>query len=181
MQQLMMRTTRIPEAGAYRLRTDRCLAEFSVKHMMMKTARGRFAAAEGELIVDEHDPLASWVRVDLDARSFTTGQPERDEVICGPDFLDAANFPVIRFESTFVDEVAPGRFIVTGDLYIKDLVSEIELESRLVETGNGAVSFEGAGVLSRAAFGLTWRAGIERAGVVIADTIKITVAAEFAS
>lgn len=179
MQQLMMRTTRVPEAGKYRLRTDRCLAEFSVKHMMVKTARGRFAATVGELVVDKKDPLASWVRIDLNAASFSTGTPEHDEVMCGPDFLDVANFPLIRFESTFVAELAAGRFLVSGDLYVKDLVREVELESRLVEIGNRRVAFEGSTVLSRSDFGLTWRTAIEAAGVVIADTVKVTVAAEF--
>lgn len=181
MQQLMMRTTRLPEAGTYRLRTDRCLAEFSVKHMLVKTARGRFAATAGQLVIDRDDPMSSWVQVDLDAASFTTGTPERDQVMCSVDFLDVANFPTIRFESTFVAEQAAGRFLVGGDLYLKDLKSEVELESRIVDIGTGRVAFEGSTVISRRDFGLTWAAAIENAGVVVSDTVKVTVAAEFAS
>jgi polyisoprenoid-binding protein YceI len=177
----MMRTERLPDAGVYRLRTDRCLAEFSVKHMMVKTARGRFAALNGELSIDKKDPLASWVRVDLDAASFVTGLAERDETVCGPDFLDVAEFPVIRFESTFVTETAPGRFDVSGDLYIKDRVGAVDLECRMVTVGPRRVSFEGSGVISRAEFGLTWGPAIERVGAIVADTVKITVAAEFQS
>jgi polyisoprenoid-binding protein YceI len=149
--------------------------------MMVKTARGRFNAIDGELAIDELDPLSSWVRIDLDASSFATGVAERDDVLCGPDFLDAAQFPVIRFESTAVDEIAAGRFVVNGDLYVKNLVSDVELECRLVAIGVGRVAFEATTVISRADFGLTWSSAIEKAGVVVADTVKITVAAEFRS
>ena len=181
MTQLLLHTKKFPPAGRYGLVVDHCVAELSVKHMVVKTAKGRFTPLGGELHVDADDPLTSWVRVDLDAASFWTGIAERDEVIVGPDFLDAAHFPVIRFESTFVDEAGDGRFRVVGDLFVRDLVGEVELDARLVHVGRGRVAFEATGALSRVGYGLTWSAAIERAGVVVSDTVKLHLAAEFAA
>jgi polyisoprenoid-binding protein YceI len=158
----------------YRLVPDRCVAEFVIKQMTVKTARGRLAAIDGELRVDETDPAASRVWVRFDATSFTTGSVERDEAVCGEKFLDVTRFPEIRFESTRVDETGPGRYTVTGDLEIKGTARPVELESRVTATG-GRVAVEGTTIISREAFGLGWQPN----EFLLADTVKIFVAAEF--
>jgi polyisoprenoid-binding protein YceI len=155
------------------------VVEFAVKHMVVATARGRLAALGGELVVDAYDPLDSCVRVDLDATSLDTGSAERDQLLRGPDFLDVDRFPVITFESTDVKEVQPTRYVVWGDLYVKDLVGELPLQTRLAAAGPDAIAFAATTVLSRRAFGLTWSTAMEKFGVTVADTVKITLTAEF--
>ena len=180
-QSLLLRTRAVPRTGVYRLEPQHCAAEFSVRHMMMKTVRGRFSAVGGQLVIDGDDPLASWVRVDLDASSFRSGSAERDGVIVSPDFLDAEHHPIIRFESTWVDEVGDGRFIVRGDLYVRDAVTDVELDARLLSIDARRVSFAATGSLSRSAVGLTWSDSLESLGLVVADTIKLRLGGEFAS
>jgi polyisoprenoid-binding protein YceI len=180
-QSLLLRTSAIPHAGTYRLVPEHCAAEFSVRHMMMKTARGRFAASTGKLVVDRDDPLASWVRVDLDAASFRSGSADRDAAIVGPDFLDAAKHPLIRFESTWVDEIGDGRFHVRGDLYVRDAVDSVELDAQLISVGERRVSFAATGSVSRRALGLSWSDSIEALGFVVADSVKLQLAGEFAA
>ena len=180
-QSLLLRTRVVPRPGVYRLVPEHCAAEFSVRHMMMKTTRGRFLADGGQLVVDSDDPLASWVRVDLDAGSFRSGSAERDAVIAGTEFLDAEHHPVIRFESTWVDEVGDGRFDVRGDLYVRDMVAQIELDARLVTVDDRRVAFAATGSLSRREFGLRWSDSIETLGLAVSDTVKLQLAAEFAS
>jgi len=181
---LLLLRTQTPDIGfpgpiRYALRQETCRVEFAVKHMVLATARGYLAAIGGELVVDAFDPLDSCVRVDLDATSLDTGSAERDELLRGPDFLDVARFPVITFESTDVSEVEPTLYVVWGDLYLKDLVGELPLQTRLAAAGPDAVTFAATTVLSRRAFGLTWSNAMEKFGVTVADTVKITLAAEF--
>jgi polyisoprenoid-binding protein YceI len=168
----------LPAPGAFTLNRNRCLAEFSVKHMVVSTARGRLEPLGGQLIVEE-DPLASWVRVDLDAGSFSTGSRERDETVKGPEFLDVQDFPAIRFESVFMTETGPGRFDVAGDLYVKDLVGEVILATRLVTVSPDRIVVAASTQLSRERYGLTWMPAVEKVGIVMADTVKITLGAEF--
>jgi polyisoprenoid-binding protein YceI len=165
--------------GVYSLRPDRCMIEFRVKHMVLATARGSLSALEGSLVVDPDDRLASRVVVHLDATSLQTGSSERDEILRGPDFLDVEHFPTVSFESFDVVEIRPGRFRVWGDLYIKDLVGEIPLQTRLVVAGPDSLTFAATTALSRRAFGLTWDTPMEKFGVIVADTVNITLAAEF--
>lgn len=176
---LMMRTTTLPPPGRYRLDPERCVADLAVRHLAVLTARGSVAAIEGELVVDERDPLASSVRVDLDAASLTTGNPERDAVIQGADFLAVSEFPLLRFESTSIGELGDGHFEVAGDLYVRDIVGPLVLQARLVAITPSRIAFSAVGEISRATFGLTWSAGIERAGVVVADEVKLVLGAEF--
>ena len=168
-----------PVPGHYPLRPDRCLIEFRVRHMVVATARGSLSALGGSLLVDSDDALASRVAVRLDATSLTTGSSERDEILRGPDFLDTEHFPTVAFESFDVVEIRPGRFRVWGDLYIKDLVGEIPLQTRLVAAGPNSLTFAATTALSRRAFGLTWETAMEKFGVIVADTVNITLAAEF--
>ena len=44
------------------------LAEFSVRHMMVTTVKGRFKDVTGEIVWDENDPSRSSVQATIDAR-----------------------------------------------------------------------------------------------------------------
>jgi polyisoprenoid-binding protein YceI len=68
---------------------------------------------------------------------------------------------------------------VWGDLYIRDLVGEVPLQARLVVAAPDTIVFAATTCLSRRAFGLTWKTRNERLGVIAADTVNITLAAEF--
>ena len=54
------------------------LAEFSVKHLMIATVRGRFAGVSGTAQLDESDPSKSSVEVEIDASSIDTREDKRD-------------------------------------------------------------------------------------------------------
>src|SRR3954465_13143749 len=116
MLQLESRRPSVATAGRYRLDVDRCIVEFSVRHMMLSTVRGRVRPQAGDLTIDPVDPQNSWVRVDLDAASLDTANGERDAALRAPALLDTDEFSVIRFESVLVSDRGDGHWIVTGDL-----------------------------------------------------------------
>jgi polyisoprenoid-binding protein YceI len=173
-----IRPRSIPPPGVYRLDPETCLVELSVRHLMVLTARGRLRAIGGDCYIDPDDLTASWVRVDLDSASFDTGSVERDEVVVGPDFLAADEYPIIRFASTGVSDLGDGRYRVVGDLFLRDLVGTLELDARVVGLGGGTVTIAAEGTLSRAQLGLTWGSAIERTGLVVADSVHVAIAAE---
>ena len=63
---------------AWELDTAHTLIEFSVKHMMISTAKGRFNTFSGTLDLDEQNPQASSVDVTIDIGSVNTGDLNRD-------------------------------------------------------------------------------------------------------
>ena len=76
--------------------------QFSAKHMMVTTVRGKFADVDGSLTLDEADPTASSGSFTVRAASLTTGNEQRDGHLRSADFFDAETYPEITFVSTAV-------------------------------------------------------------------------------
>src|SRR5919205_4283847 len=87
--------------------------EFSVKHMMMTTVRGRFKEVSATLTADEEHPEGCCVDVEIDVASLDTGVPDRDAHLRAADFFDAERYPTITFTSRRLE----GDFKQEGDRF----------------------------------------------------------------
>jgi len=105
---------------------------------LFSTINGRFTDVEGRLDGGEQPSLAGTVRVD----SLRTDNEQRDAHLISPDFLDATTAPEIRFESKSVEPIDGERFTIRGDLFVKDMPFEVELESRIRGAGQGKAGDE---------------------------------------
>ena len=170
--------TDLPPPGSYRLDPRRCVVDATTRQMLVSSVRARFTAHAGRLEVSARDPLASWVRIDLDSGSARTGLAARDEALRGPEILDAAAHPWIRFESALVSDLGPRRFQVEGDLYIRDRVVPLSVVARLTDSPPGRVLVAAEGTLSWRSLGLGWGSILERAGL-LGDKLTVSAAAEF--
>src|SRR5688500_14835395 len=72
--------------------------EFSLKHLMISTVRGRFGAVSGTIVLDEANPAASTATAEIDVTSIDTRQEQRDAHLRSADFFDVETFPSIRFQ-----------------------------------------------------------------------------------
>src|SRR5918998_6878411 len=84
---------------AWQIDTSHSSVNFSVRHMMISTARGSFAKFSGTVDINEANPSASSVDVQIDATSIETRDEKRDAHLRSPDFFDAETYPVITFKS----------------------------------------------------------------------------------
>jgi polyisoprenoid-binding protein YceI len=176
-------STQAPSTTTWTIDPAHTLVEFSAKHMMITTVKGRFADVRGLLSIDEDRPDASSVDVELAAASIDTRTEQRDEHLRSADFLDAANFPVITFRSRRVEgrRLRQGSELrVIGDLTIRGVTREVALEGTY--EGNGRdpwggdrVSFSATAKIDRRDFGLTWNATLETGGVLVSNEIKIHI------
>jgi polyisoprenoid-binding protein YceI len=154
------------------------LAEFSVKHMMIATVKGRFGSMEGTLHIDEARPERSWVEATIDVGSIDTREPNRDAHLKSDDFFNAERYPKITFRSTRVERVDDERWRVIGDLTIRDVTKEVALDTTFLGQvtdawGKQRAAFEARTELNRREFGLKWNAPIETGGVVVGDRVKV--------
>src|SRR3954466_8504466 len=97
------------------------LVEFSARHLMITTGKGRFSRVRGVIRADEAQPDCSMVEVVIDTDSVTTGDDKRDAHLRSADFLDVEHHPVITYRSRQVDGAygkAGDHFGVLGDLTI---------------------------------------------------------------
>ena len=73
---------------------------------------------------------------------------------------------------------------VKGDLTLHGVTKPVELELEFEGTatdpfGTYRAGFSGETQISRKEFGLTWNAALEAGGVLVSDTVKIAIEAEF--
>jgi len=171
-------------AGTWALDPAHTSVELSIRHMMVATVRGRLRPLGGELHVDADDPFQSYVKVELDAASVDTGNPDRDKHLRSPDFLDSDRFPTITFRSVDVEDQGDGSYLITGDLTVKGETRPVRLDAELGGIirdpfGNDRMGFSARGTIDRSEFGLTWNAALEGGGLVLGDKLKVDIDAEF--
>ncbi|HEY3296468.1 MAG TPA: YceI family protein [bacterium] len=154
---------------------------FSVKHMMVSTVHGSFNTFSGTATFDEKAPATVAMEGTIDATSITTNNERRDGHLKSPDFFDVANFPTITFKSTKSEMSAPGKYKVTGDLTMhgitKPIVMDMEGFTDFVAGPKGG-SRTGASLtatINRHDFGLNWNKALEAGGVMVSDSVKITL------
>lgn len=159
------------------------LVEFSAKHMMITTVKGRFDDVKGAIAVDEQNPDRSSVEVQIGAASIDTRTEQRDEHLRSADFLDVEQHPSITFRSTRVEGAyaKPGdRFKVAGDLTIRGTTREVVLDVTFEGAGQDPwggqrASFSAESKIDRRDFGLTWNQALEAGGVLVSNDIKLSV------
>ena len=156
---------------------------FSVRHMMISTVRGRFEEFDGTFDVNEAAPAQSKIEVKIRAASINTKEPQRDGHLRSPDFFDAEKYPTITFKSTRVEKSDDRRARLIGDLTIKDVTKQVALD---VEYAGQAKSpwgtinagFTASTNINRKDWGLTWNQVLETGGVLVGDEITINIELE---
>jgi polyisoprenoid-binding protein YceI len=174
-----------PTTGArtqWKLDATHTSVEFSAKHLMITTVKGRIADVEGTIEIDEKNPKNSSVEAVLKAASIDSRTTQRDDHLRSGDFLNVEKFPEIRFRSTKI-EGGREEFKLTGDLTIRDVTKPITLDVTFEgETkdpwGGERAGFSAKGKFDRRDFGLTWNQVLEAGGVAVGNEIKINVEVE---
>jgi polyisoprenoid-binding protein YceI len=104
-----------PALGAYRIEASESTVEFATRHIFgLAPVRGSFTLREGIVHVGEPTDT-SMVRATIDAGSFDTGLPARDDTVRSAKFLDTKHHPEITFVANGVrDSDLKGTLTVRG-------------------------------------------------------------------
>lgn len=159
------------------------LVEFGVKHMMVTTVKGRFADVNGTIEGSLEDPTDARVEVTISAASIDTRNEQREQHLKSADFLDVENYPEITFKSTRIEPESKNHFKVYGDLTIKGVTREVELDAAVNGVGKTPYGQEIVGItaetiITREDFGLTWNVALETGGVLVGNTAKVSIEIE---
>lgn len=152
--------------------------QFKVKHLVISTVTGSFKSFNG-LAKTEGDQFENaGIEFNIDVKSVDTGQPGRDEHLINADFFEADTFPQFNFVSTTFKKVKGDLFKLTGNLTIKGITKEVELDAEYGGTerdswGNTKVGFEVTGTIDRKDFNVTFNALTETGGLALGEKIKI--------
>jgi polyisoprenoid-binding protein YceI len=157
--------------------------QFSVKHMMISTVRGRFNEFTGTVEADEANPTAAKVDVQVKVDSIVTGDAKRDGHLRSPDFFDAETYPYMTFKSTKVERLDETHGKLYGDLTIRDVTRPVVLDFEYAGQakspwGTISAGFSAQTKINRKDWGLNWNVALETGGWLVGDTITISIELE---
>ena len=153
---------------------------FSARHAMVAKVRGSFTDFAGTFPLDGANPAASSAELVIQTTSIDTGNADRDGHLKSAEFLNVEANPTLSFTSTSVKIKNDTTFIVAGNLTLGAITKSEDVTFELVGTsqdpwGGIRIGFEGEAEISRKDFGLVWNAALETGGVLVGDSVKITL------
>jgi polyisoprenoid-binding protein YceI len=178
MQQLLQQHPLAKTASSWTIDPSHSSAEFSVKHLMIATVRGRMAIARGDIEYDPERPTQPRVDAELEVASIDTGAEQRDAHLRSPDFFDAQTHPTIRFVSTRAEALDAEHGKVHGELTIRGVTKPVVLDVAYEGVardpwGKQRAAFRATTTIDRTQWGLTWNQALETGGVLVGDKVKV--------
>ncbi len=156
---------------------------FSAKHLGVATVRGYFNKVTAEVELDDpQDPTTARGTVTVDAASIDTGNEQRDGHLRSADFLDVEKYPTITFALKAVTG-SGSDFKVTGDITIKDITKELELDYEhggvVVDPyGNKKVGGTLTAAIDRTQWDLKWNVPLGGGGLLVSERVKLEIDGE---
>jgi polyisoprenoid-binding protein YceI len=170
--------------ATWKLDTAHTDVNFSAKHMMITTVRGKFGQVEGEINLDEAEPTRSTGEIRIAAASLWTGMEQRDQHLRSGDFFDVEQYPWIVATVRSI-EPAGDAYTVSADVTIRETTRPIVLDAEFLGVVSGMqggrhAGFHLHGKISREAWGLNWNVALEKGGWLVGKeiTLDIDVAAD---
>jgi polyisoprenoid-binding protein YceI len=155
---------KVPGAENYAIDDSHSEVVFGWNHFGFSNPTARFDKIEGSVLLDEADLTKSSISVSLPLEGLDTGVAKLDEVLKGPDFLNAAKYPTITFNSTKVEKAGENGFKITGDLTVHGVTKPVTLDAKINKVGifeipgkikAQAAGFDATTVIKRSDFGVT--------------------------
>jgi polyisoprenoid-binding protein YceI len=149
---------------------------FSVRHMMVSKVRGKFSNFSGQIVTAE-DPFKSSASAEIDLKSITTGNDQRDEHLRSADFFEVETYPTMTYRSTSA-RFEDGNYILDGDLTLKGVTKRMPLVLELNgfgpdHYGGTRAGFTASGELNRGDFNVNFNAPLQNGGVVVSDKVTL--------
>lgn len=172
----------VPRPGTYQIDPVQPFVGFRGQHLIVGRVGGRFETVAGSATIAD-DPLDSMLEVRIDTASIHTLKTIRDDDLCSERYLDVEHHPTMTYRSSKITEMPLGKWLVTGDLTIRDVTQPVELLVRYRGSvadpfGNQRLAFHASGSISRKDFGLTHELEKESGGLTIARDVDIDIDAE---
>lgn len=169
----------VAQAATFEIDPDHAFAVFRAKHLGIGVTYGRFDDVRGSFELNDGNPSASSVKIEIDPASVNSGVAKRDGHLKGPDFLHSKQFREFSFVSRKVKRLGKDRYEVEGTLTLRGV--EKPLTVVVESTGEGKdpwggyrAGFQTAFDLKRSEFGMTY--GLSNN--LVGDTIHIEFAVE---
>ncbi len=159
--------------------------KFSVEHMVISEVEGSFKVFDGSIQNSNADFTDAVINFTADVNSINTDNSMRDGHLKGDDFFNADKFPKITFQSTSFKKKSGNKYVLTGNLTIRDVTKKVTFDVKYGGTakdpyGNTKAGFKATGSINRFDYGLKWNTLTEAGGAMVGKDVSFVVNLEFA-
>ncbi len=146
-------------AGLYAIDPSHTNVIFRVSHLGFSGYMGRFNKVEGKVALDPKDLSKTTLDVTIDASSVDVNLKKLEDELRGKEMFDVTTHPSITFKSTKLEQTAPNRGTITGDLSFRGVTKPVTLDVTLNGVGphpmnkKQTLGFSANGVIKRSDFG----------------------------
>jgi polyisoprenoid-binding protein YceI len=166
-------------AQDFKIDPNHSSANFSVKHLLVSTVRGRFSSGvTGTIHLDQQDITKSSVTADIKTDTVDTDNASRDKDLHSERFFDVQKYPDIKFQSTSVQHRGDD-YVAIGNLTIKDVTKQVELPFTLSQAdvrGKKKLGIETSMTINR----LDYHVDYDPSGTTVSKEVKIEIDLEAA-
>jgi polyisoprenoid-binding protein YceI len=157
---------------------------FSVRHMMISNVRGSFNEFDAAVTSEDEDLTTADIHVTIQPTSIDTKNSQRDEHLRSADFFQSDEHSVIEFKASGLKHHGGENHSVDGHLTIKGVTKPVTLHCEITGPmtdpyGGRRIGVVATGNVNRSDFGMSYNAALETGGVLIGDTVKLTIEMEF--
>lgn len=153
---------------------------FTVTHLLITEVDGYFKDFDVKVSTNREDFENAKIEFTAKTASIFTDNDRRDEHLRSDDFFNSEKFPEMKFVSKSFKKVGKNKYKLVGDLTIRDVTKQINLDVTYNGTtkdpwGNIKAGFTVTGQLNRFDYGLKWNALTELGGAVVDKTVKLRI------
>jgi polyisoprenoid-binding protein YceI len=153
-----------------------------VDHFGVSRMGGMFGQLSGTIDVDPTEWTGWNMEVTIPVFEFISTHPPRTDAVKGPNFLDAANHPEIKFACKSAEKKGDA-FIAAGTLTIRGITKEVSfplvVRGPLTDPiGKRRIGFEGELIVSRRDFGMEFDRRLPNGDPTIGNDVTIMLQVE---
>jgi polyisoprenoid-binding protein YceI len=159
-------------------------ADFTVAHMVLSKVWGHFPIRDMQIRTIGTSLVPTSVTALLDVSHMDTDNHVRDADLRSPTYFDIATYPFMIFRSKKITAIDASRFLVTGDLAIKNITKRVSFPMHIIgsipDSGGTRVGYEGSLAIDRRDFGIT-DSRLMSGVLFVGYTVNIGITAEATS
>ncbi|RAI99760.1 polyisoprenoid-binding protein YceI [Chitinophaga skermanii] len=101
---------------------------FNVTHLGIAQVAGKFDKFEGAIQSDKKDFTDAKINFTVDVTSVNTSVEPRDKHLKSDDFFSVEKYPTMKFVGTSLKKVSGNKYVLEGDLTIKDVTKKVKFD-----------------------------------------------------
>ncbi|MEV3852954.1 YceI family protein [Streptomyces sp. NPDC050095] len=167
----------LPPPGPWTVDPAHSTVAATAQHLGITSVHGRFTDFSARVDIAQ-DVDKSRVEAVIRAASIDTGNGMRDGHLKSPDFLDVETYPELTYRSTALTPAGPDRWTVHGELTMRGVVRQVDLQLSYLGTGadpwgGTRAAFKATAELKREDFAMNYNQVVQAGIAAIGATLKV--------